>query len=342
VREPVGPTAVFTPWNFPLNQAARKIAAAIAAGCTVVAKPAEETPACVAELARAFLDAGLPPGVLNLMLGTPSMISTFLISHPAIRKISFTGSSAVGKQLAELAGRYMKRTTMELGGHCPVIVCADADATNAAKVMAVAKFRNAGQICNSPTRFLIHRDVYSKFVDEFSVIARSIRVGDGFDRETGMGPLANERRLFAMETLVQDAVEKGATLRAGGSRRANAGFYFEPTVLADVPKTARAMNEEPFGPLALMRPFDTFDEAIAESNRLPYGLAAYAFTNSHHNISWLSARIDAGMISFNGNLVAFPEIPFGGVKDSGHGSEGGSEAIDAYLVTKLIRVGAAV
>lgn len=338
LKEPVGPVAVLTPWNFPLNQAARKIAAAIGAGCSVVAKPAEEAPACVAELARAFLDAGLPKGVLNLVYGNPAAISEFLIAHPAIRKISFTGSTAVGKKLAALAGQHMKRTTMELGGHAPVLVFDDANISAAAKVLAQAKFRNAGQICVSPTRFLIQQGAYDDFLSHFVAEASTLRIGDGMNADTTMGPLANERRLHAMEALVQDALEQGARLRSGGRRHGNIGYYFEPTILSEVPLSARAMNEEPFGPIALFRPFETLDDAVDEANRLPYGLAAFAFTRSNTIISQLGSRLETGMLSVNDNLLALPEVPFGGVKDSGHGSEGGSEAMEAYMVTKLVKV----
>lgn len=337
IMEPVGPVALFTPWNFPLNQAARKIAAAMCAGCTIVAKPAEETPSCIVELARAFLDAGLPAGVLNLVFGAPAQISEYLIAHPAIRKISFTGSTSVGKKIAALAGQNMKRLTMELGGHAPVLVFEDADVDAAATEMAQAKFRNAGQICVSPTRFIVQQSVYEPFVERFVQFARSLNVGPGSDPSTGMGPMANQRRIDAMEALVEDAVDCGATLRAGGKRHGNIGHYFEPTVLADVPVTARAMNEEPFGPIALFKPFDDIDQAIDEANRLPYGLAAFAYARSSAVISEVRSRVEAGMISVNGNLLALPEVPFGGVKDSGYGSEGGSEAVDAYMITKLFK-----
>ncbi|MCW6507821.1 NAD-dependent succinate-semialdehyde dehydrogenase [Hyphomicrobiales bacterium BP6-180914] len=338
VKVPVGPVAVLTPWNFPLNQAARKIAAALAAGCTVVAKPSEEAPGCVAELVRVFVEAGLPAGVLNLLFGDPAAISGALIAHPAIRKVSFTGSTAVGKSLAALAGQHMKRATMELGGHAPVLVFADADLDAAAKAMAVAKFRNAGQICIAPTRFVVEQSVYTPFMDRFVAEASTLRLGNGLDPATTMGPLANARRLQAMEAMVADAVDQGASVRTGGRRHGNAGYFFEPTVLGEVPLTARAMNEEPFGPLALMRSFENLDEAIGEANRLPYGLAAFAFTRSSDTIARLGARVEAGMLSVNANLLALPEVPFGGVKDSGYGSEGGSEAMEAYMATKLIKV----
>jgi succinate-semialdehyde dehydrogenase / glutarate-semialdehyde dehydrogenase len=338
VKEPIGPVALFTPWNFPLNQATRKIATALAAGCSVVAKPAEETPACVAELAKAFVEAGLPAGVLNIVNGVPAEICEYLIAHPAIRKISFTGSTVVGKKLAALAGQHMKRSTMELGGHAPVLVFEDVDVESAATAMAQAKFRNSGQVCISPTRFIVQRSVSERFAARFSEVAKSMSVGDGLVPETQMGPLANERRLHAVEALVDDAVGQGAVVRTGGRRHGNRGYFYEPTVLSDVPLTARAMNEEPFGPIALIRPFDTADEAVAEANRLPYGLAAFAYTRSNDTIMDVSARVQAGMISFNANLIPFPELPFGGIKDSGYGLEGGIEALEAYMITKLITV----
>jgi len=338
IKEPIGPALVLTPWNFPLNQATRKVAAAVAAGCTVIAKPAQETPACVVELIRALHDAGLPKGVVNLVNGNPAAISEYLIPHPAVRKVSFTGSTTVGKTLATLAGSHMKPVTMELGGHAPVLVFDDAKLEAAAAVMAGAKFRNAGQICVSPTRFLVQRASYESFIEAFLQKATALKLGDGLSPETTMGPVANDRRLAAMEILVKDALDKGARLRAGGKRRGNIGYYYEPTVLTEVSTEARAMNEEPFGPLALFRPFDNFEEALAEANRLPVGLAAFAFTQSAQTISRLSAGVETGMLSVNQNLLALPEVPFGGVKDSGYGSEGGSEALEAYLQTKLVTI----
>ncbi|WP_347268850.1 NAD-dependent succinate-semialdehyde dehydrogenase [Paracoccus sp. (in: a-proteobacteria)] len=335
-KEPVGPVAAFTPWNFPLNQAVRKLAAALAAGCSIIVKGPEETPAAPAELVRAFVDAGLPAGVVNLVYGTPADISNYLIPHPVIRKISFTGSTAVGKELAALAALHMKRATMELGGHAPVIVLPDADVAQAVRVMTAAKFRNAGQICVAPTRFLVAETVYDDFVERFSETARSIRVGDGLVAGTAMGPLANPRRVRAMEDLTQDAMRHGAELVTGGKRIGNAGNFFEPTVLSHVPQQARAMNEEPFGPMALMVPVRDLDEALAEANRLDYGLAAYVFTRSAASAARLSARIATGMVSINHYGLALPEVPFGGINDSGYGTEGGADALEAYLNTRFV------
>lgn len=336
IKEPVGPVAAFTPWNFPINQVVRKLSAALAAGCSIIVKAPEETPASPAELIRAYVDAGVPAGVVNLVYGVPSEISEYLIPHPVIRKISFTGSTGVGKQLSALAGLHMKRATMELGGHAPVIVFDDADVDAAAKILVAAKYRNAGQVCISPTRFMVQEGVYDKFVEKFVDGARQIKVGNGLDKDSRMGALANPRRVAAIEGMVQDAVGKGAKLAAGGSRIGNKGYFFEPTVVTDVPRDARAMSEEPFGPLALVSPFAKFDDAAEEANRLPFGLASYAFTSSTKTATAIGAAIEAGMVSINSFGLALPETPFGGVKDSGHGSEGGTEAMEAYFNTKFI------
>ena len=336
VKEPVGPVAAFTPWNFPINQAVRKISAALAAGCSVILKGPEETPASCAELVRAYADAGVPAGVINLVYGIPAEISEYLIPHPTIKKISFTGSTAVGKQLAALAGLHMKRVTMELGGHAPAIIFDDADIDLASRTMATAKFRNAGQVCVSPTRFLVQESVYENFVQKFVAVAEKIKVGDGMDPTTTMGPLANPRRIPAMEGMISDAVQKGATIRTGGKRIGNKGNFFEPTVLTDLNTSMRVMNEEPFGPLALMVPFKGFDEVVEEANRLPYGLAAYAWTRSAKTANAIAAQVESGMMTINHLGLALPEVPFGGIKDSGYGSEGGLEAIEAYLNTKFV------
>jgi len=341
VKEPVGPVAAFTPWNFPINQIVRKLSAALAAGCSIIVKAPEETPASPAELIRAFVDAGVPAGAVGLVYGDPAEISSYLIPHPVIRKISFTGSTVVGKQLAALAGQHMKRVTMELGGHAPAIVFKDADIGKATKLLSAAKFRNAGQVCVSPTRFLVHETLYDEFVDGFVAYSKNLKVGDGMDPKTRMGPLAHARRIEAMEGFVADAEAKGAELRTGGKRIGNQGFFFEPTVFTDVPLDARIMNEEPFGPIAAINRFADEEEAFEEANRLPFGLAAYAYTRSAETQTKLAARVESGMISINHHGLALPEVPFGGVKDSGYGSEGGAEAIEGYLNTKFVtQVGA--
>jgi succinate-semialdehyde dehydrogenase/glutarate-semialdehyde dehydrogenase len=336
VKEPVGPVAAFTPWNFPINQVVRKLSIALAAGCSIIVKAPEETPASPAELIRCFADAGVPAGVINLVYGIPSEISEYLIPHPIIKKMSFTGSTAVGKQLAALAGLHMKRVTMELGGHAPAIVFDDADVEVASRLLAGAKFRNAGQVCVSPTRFLIQEKVYEQFVDSFVGHAKALKVGDGMDADTRMGPMANPRRIAAMEMFIGDAAQKGATVRTGGNRIGNKGNFFEPTVMTDVPKDARVMHEEPFGPLAIISPFSGFDEVVTEANRLPYGLASYAYTKSAKTANAIAAAVESGMVAINHHGLALPEVPFGGVKDSGYGSEGGLEAIEGYLNTKFV------
>jgi succinate-semialdehyde dehydrogenase/glutarate-semialdehyde dehydrogenase len=341
LKEPVGPVAAFTPWNFPVNQVVRKLSAALATGCSFLVKAPEETPASPAELIRAFADAGLPKGVLGLVYGDPAQISGFLIPHPVIRKITFTGSTPVGKQLAALAGQHMKRATMELGGHAPVIVAADADIALAVKAAGGAKFRNAGQVCISPTRFLVHNSIRAEFVRALVAHAEGLKVGDGLAEGTNLGPLANARRLGAMTKVVADARAAGATVATGGERLGDKGNFFAPTVLDDVPLGADVFNNEPFGPVAAVRGFDTLDEAIAEANRLPYGLAAYAFTRAFNNVHALSGGLEVGMVWINQSATPWPELPFGGVKDSGYGSEGGPEALEAYLATKTVSVTAA-
>jgi len=336
VKEPVGPVAAFTPWNFPINQVVRKLSCAVAAGCSIIVKAPEETPASPAELIRCFVDAGAPAGVVNLVYGVPAEISEYLIPHPVIRKMSFTGSTAVGKQLAALAGAHMKRATMELGGHAPAIVFDDADVDTASRLLAAAKYRNAGQVCVSPTRLLVQERVYEKFVEGFVRHTKAVHVGDGLESGTTMGPLANPRRVAAMEMFLGDAAQKGAKVRTGGARIGNKGNFFEPTVVTDVPTNARVMNEEPFGPLAVISPFSSFDEVVQEANRLPYGLASYAYTRSAKTANAIAAAVESGMISINHHGLALPETPFGGVKDSGYGSEGGLEAIENYLVTKFV------
>jgi succinate-semialdehyde dehydrogenase/glutarate-semialdehyde dehydrogenase len=335
-KEPVGPVAAFTPWNFPINQAVRKVSAALAAGCSVILKGPEETPASCAALVQCYLDAGLPAGVLNLVFGVPAEISEYLIPHPVIRKITFTGSTPVGKKLAALAGQHMKRITMELGGHAPVIVFGDADVDLAVKQLSGAKFRNAGQVCVSPTRFLVHESVHDRFVDGFVKATAAIKVGDGLDPTTRMGPLANSRRIEAMQMFVADATAKGAKLRTGGERIGSEGYFFQPTVLSDLSPDARILNEEPFGPVVPIMRFASFDEVIAEANRLPFGLASYAYTRSLKTANALAAQIESGMLTMNHLGLALPEVPFGGIKDSGYGSEGGSEAIESYLNTKFV------
>ena len=336
IKEPVGPVAAFCPWNFPINQANRKICGALAAGCSIIVKGPEETPASLAAYVQCWLDAGVPAGVINLVFGVPATISEYLIPHPVIRKLTFTGSTVVGKHLAALAGAHMKRVTMELGGHAPSMIFNDADLNAAAVILAANKFRNAGQVCVAPTRFLVQDDVHDEFVEKLVARVNKLKVGNGLDEGVTMGPLANPRRIPAMEGLIADAVAKGATIAAGGKRIGNVGNFFEPTVLTGMTTDMRAMNDEPFGPIALVQRFSTIDEVVAEANRLDYGLAAYAYTSSFKTVNALTTRVEVGMLSINHHGIALPEVPFGGIKDSGYGSEGGTEAIEAYLNTKMV------
>jgi succinate-semialdehyde dehydrogenase/glutarate-semialdehyde dehydrogenase len=336
IMEPIGPVAAFTPWNFPVTQAVRKIAAALAAGCSIIIKCPEETPGSPIGLVKALHDAGVPPGVVNLVYGVPAEISEYLIPHPIIRKISFTGSVPVGKHLNALAASHMKRATMELGGHAPVLVFDDADVDGAAKLMGAFKYRNAGQVCVSPTRFFVHDKVYDNFVGKFIDIAKSTKVGDGLAADTRMGPLANPRRVNAIESFVADAQDKGAKVEAGGKRVGNQGNFFEPTVLTDVPENARIMTEEPFGPVAVMLRFKETDEVLDRANKLPFGLASYAFTKDAKVATKVADALESGMVTINHFGIALPETPFGGVKDSGFGHEGGSEGLQVYLQSKFV------
>ena len=336
LRQPIGPVAAFSPWNFPMSSPARKVAGALSAGCSIILKASEETPAGAMQLVRAFHDAGLPAGVLNLVFGNPAEISEYLIPQPAIRLITFTGSIPVGKKLSAMAGEHMKPVIMELGGHGPVVVCDDVDPVATAATSVIGKSRNAGQVCVSPTRFFVQEAIYKQFENAFADKAKRVKVGDGLDPSNQMGPLANSRRIDMMEGLVADAKAKGARVIAGGSRIGNRGYFFPLTVLAEVPDDARAMNEEPFGPLALINPVKTLDEAIEKANALPFGLAAYAFTRSAKNADRLADRIEVGNLSINHFVASSAETPFGGVKDSGYGREGGTEGLQCYTVTKNV------
>ncbi|MDI1344129.1 MAG: NAD-dependent succinate-semialdehyde dehydrogenase [Pseudolabrys sp.] len=336
IMEPIGPVAGFSPWNFPVLQAARKICGSLAAGCSIIIKCPEETPASPIEFVKCFQDAGVPAGVINLLYGVPKDISEYLVASPVIRKISFTGSVPVGKLLGSLAGLHMKRATMELGGHAPVLIFDDVDTDSVATLLAGMKYRNAGQVCVSPTRFFVQNKAYDKFVGKFIDLAKQIKVGDGMDPASKMGPLANPRRVNAMESIVLDAKEKGAKVQIGGNRIGNEGNFFEPTVLTDVPDNARILHEEPFGPIATMIRFNDADEMLTKANSLPFGLASYAFTHDAKTATKVSNTLDHGMVSINHFGIALPETPFGGIKDSGYGHEGGIEGLNAYLQTKFI------
>lgn len=336
IREPIGVCAAFTPWNFPFNQAIRKITAAIGAGCTIIIKGPEDAPSAVMAIARMFHQAGLPKGVLNVVWGEPAKISDYLIRSPIVRKVSFTGSVPVGKQLAALAGAHMKPITMELGGHSPVLVFPDVDVKRVAKQLAYSKIRNAGQVCISPTRFYIHDAIYDEFQTAFIDVLANINVGNGLDPETDMGPLAHERRLQTMDLFVKNALEDGGKIALGGSQLDKKGYFYSPTVITDVSDASMLMTEEPFGPIAPLTRFTDTTEVLKRANSLPYGLASYVFTNNLQTAHTVSSNLQAGMVSINHFGVSLAETPFGGVKDSGIGSEGGTESFDGYLVTKFI------
>jgi succinate-semialdehyde dehydrogenase/glutarate-semialdehyde dehydrogenase len=338
VHEPVGPVAAFAPWNFPAVTPARKLGGALGAGCSIILKPAEETPATALAFVQALLDAGVPAGAVALVTGDPAMISSHLLASPIIRKLSFTGSTPVGKHLAALAAQGVKRATLELGGHAPVIVCDDIDDVKAAAELSLtAKIRNAGQVCASPTRFFVQEGVYDAFLQHFTDAAKALRIGHGLEETTQMGPLANERRLKAMGELVSDAVSRGATLASGGAYGGeHEGFFFVPAVLTEVPQDARVLCEEPFGPVVPIIPFTNVSDAIERANAIPFGLTAYAFTSRVDRARELGARLEAGVIGINHFAIATAEVPFGGIKESGYGSESGPEGVEAYLTTKLI------
>lgn len=335
-HHPIGVVAAFSPWNFPMSQPARKIAGALASGCAIILKAAEETPAGAIHIVRAFEEAGLPKGVLNLVFGTPSEISEYLIPQPSVRLVALTGSTIVGRQLTALAAQSDTPVLMELGGHAPVIVCEDTDVKQAALSGAVRKMRNAGQVCTSPTRFFVHESIYDDFADMFTERAAATVVGNGTEDGVEMGPTANDRRVPVLTDLVEDAVAKGAELRTGGARRGNKGYFFEPTVLANVPDTAQIMQTEPFGPIAVLNPVRDLDEAIAKANSVPYGLAGYAFTNRADYIDRMIDGVEVGNFSINTLEASLPETPFGGVKSSGYGREGGKEGLESYLTTRNV------
>jgi succinate-semialdehyde dehydrogenase/glutarate-semialdehyde dehydrogenase len=337
--EPVGPVAAFAPWNFPIGNPGRKLGAPIAAGCSVILKSAEEAPASALAIVQCLLDAGLPKEVAQAVYGVPDQVSRHLLGSPIIRKLSFTGSTVVGKHLAKLAADDMKRTTMELGGHGPVLVFDDVDVSAVLDTMVAGKYRNAGQVCVSPTRFIVQEGVFEQFRDGFAERAKGWRVGNGMEDGIQMGPMANPRRPDAMERMIGDAVAKGAKLNAGGERIGNQGFFYAPSVISEVPLDAEIMNEEPFGPVAIINPFRGEEEMIAEANRLPYGLAAYSWTNDAKRQKRLAREVETGMFCVNTTMLGGADTPFGGVKWSGHGHEDGPEGLMACMVLKTVHEG---
>jgi succinate-semialdehyde dehydrogenase / glutarate-semialdehyde dehydrogenase len=336
LRQPIGVVAGFSPWNFPMSSPARKIGGALAAGCSIILKASEETPAGAVQLVQAFHDVGLPKGVLNLVFGVPSEVSEYLIPQPSVRLVTFTGSVPVGKHLSAMAGAYMKPVIMELGGHSPVFVCDDVDPVSVGAKSVFGKSRNAGQVCVAPTRFFVQDAIYDQFTQTATEKAAALKIGNGLDPANDMGPLANERRIATMEALVADAKAKGARITTGGERMGNRGYYYPMTVIADIPDDARAMQEEPFGPLMLISRVKTLDEAIEKANAVPYGLAGYAFTNNARVAEELAERVEVGNLSINHFVASSAETPFGGVKDSGIGREGGVEGLQCYTVVKNV------
>ena len=335
IKQPVGPVAAFSPWNFPVYLMSKKLAPALAAGCSVIAKPPEETPGCTTAVIRCLIDAGLPAGVCQMVFGVPDTISRHLLASSVIRKVSFTGSVPVGRHLMRLAADGVKRLTMELGGHAPVLIFDDCDLEKTLDMVVPQKFRNAGQVCVSPTRFYVQAGIYDAFLDGFAKRTAIMKIGNGLDAATHMGPLANVRRPAAITALVEDAKAKGARVLVGGER-GSGGYFFQPTLLADVSDAADIMSSEPFGPVAVTARFDSFDDAVAKANRLPFGLAAFAFTENGRRANLLGDAIESGMVGINTFAISSPDAPFGGVKDSGLGSEGGSEGLDSYMVVKAV------
>jgi succinate-semialdehyde dehydrogenase/glutarate-semialdehyde dehydrogenase len=335
-HEPVGVCLAISPWNFPLSQAIRKVAPALAAGCTVILKGPAETPAGIMAIGHYLREAGLPVGCLNIVWGDPAFISETLIAAPEVKKISFTGSVPVGKLLASLAGKHMKRTTMELGGHAPVLVFDDVDADAAARALTANKLRNAGQVCISPTRFYVQDGVFDRFAEAMVSSFEKVTVGDGLDPATRMGPLCHPGRVVSMERLVADAQAGGAIIHTGGKRIGNQGPYYAPTIVETPDDNIALMREEPFGPIATLSRFSDIDAALKRANGLPFGLASYVFTNSLQSADYAASRLHAGMVSINHFGLAVAETPFGGVDDSGHGNEGGTEGIASYLNTKFV------
>lgn len=337
-KQPVGPVAAFCAWNFPLINVVRKLSPAIAAGCSVILKPSEETPGSAAAIMQCFIDAGPPADVAQIVFGVPDEISRTLLASPVTRKLSFTGSGPVGKHLMKLAADTVMKVTMELGGHAPVLVFADCDLDKTLDMLVAHKFRNAGQVCISPTRFYVEAPIYARFIEGFATRAHALKIGDGEAQGTQMGPMANARRPDAIARMVDNARSLGARVVTGGERADGKGFFFQPTLIADAPLDAAAMTDEPFGPLALARSFETLDEAIAQANRLPYGLAAYCFTENARRQALLGQAIEAGMVCINNVRTSWPDAPFGGMKQSGFGSEDGPEGVEAHLVPKAVHI----
>ncbi|MDP3626441.1 MAG: NAD-dependent succinate-semialdehyde dehydrogenase [Hydrogenophaga sp.] len=341
VWEPVGPVAAFAGWNAPAITPSRKISGALAAGCTIVIKPSEETAGVALHIARIVQDAGIPDGVVNMVFGDPGEIAEILCADPKIAMVTFTGATSVGKVIGSKAALTMKRATLELGGHAPVVVCDDVDVDRVVRMAVATKYRNGGQVCTSPTRFIVQAPIFGAFCEKFVKAAEAVKVGDPFDSATQMGPLKNLRRLESIDRMVQDAKRRGLEIATGGERIGGEGFFYKPTVILQPTLDSDAATIEPFGPIALISPFELLDDAIAEANRLPFGLAAYAYTNNLQRAHRLMHEIDAGVVCINEWQASLPETPFGGHKDSGLGSEGGIEGVQEFLRIKCVRQGCA-
>ena len=336
IQEPIGPVVGFSPWNFPAVMFGRKIAAALGAGCSIIVKPSEEAPGIAEGVVRACQDAGVPNGALNMIFGNSAMISDHLIRSPITTKVSLTGSVAVGKQLSKLAGEYLKPVTMELGGHAPVLVFGDVDVEKAADMTAAFKYRNAGQVCLGVSRIYVHDSIYQQFLSRFTDRVNALRVGDGMEDGTTMGPMANARGLQHMEQIMSDVRARGGKTVVGGERQGDQGHFFKPTIITELPHDSKLMTDEPFGPIAPIVPFSTYDEAVSYANGLDLGLAAYAFTRSLDIATNVADDLKAGWIGVNNFSPALAEAPFGGVKDSGIGYEGGPEGFNSYCKTKFV------
>ncbi|MFB8343899.1 NAD-dependent succinate-semialdehyde dehydrogenase [Brucella cytisi] len=336
VQRPVGPVALMAPWNFPSWGPMQKIAPALAAGCSIVVKPSEDTPITAWLVCKCLLDAGVPGKAISIIWGNAAEISDALIKAPEIRKVSLTGSIRVGRIVAAAAGEQLKKVTMELGGHAPVIVAEDADLDALVPLATTGKFRNAGQVCISPTRFLVADKIHDEFLERFVGETKKVVVGLGSDPATQMGPLTTLGQLQAIDTLVKDAVSKGGILETGGERIGNIGNFYPPTIVSGATSSMKAMNDEPFGPLALVAKVDSIDAALEEANRLPVGLGSYAFTRSDETAARIARGIKVGMLGINHFTLGLPETPFGGVLDSGFGSEGGVEAVQCYMSPMLV------
>jgi succinate-semialdehyde dehydrogenase / glutarate-semialdehyde dehydrogenase len=336
-KQPVGPCYAITPWNFPLAMGTRKIGPALAAGCTMIVKPAQETPLTMLMLAKLIGEAGLPGGVLSVLpTSRPREVTTALIDDGRLRKLTFTGSTGVGKALVKQSADKLLRTSMELGGNAPFVVFDDADVDAAVEGAMLAKMRNGGEACTAANRIYVANPLLDEFIDKFVKNMGEVTLGDGLDPTVRLGPLISPKQLASVQELVDDAVEKGATVALGGRAPGGPGYFYPATVLTDVPPDARILKEEVFGPVAPIVGFDTEEQGIAAANDTEYGLAAYIYTRSLDRALRVAEAVQSGMVGINRGIISDPAAPFGGVKESGFGREGGFEGIDEYLDVKYI------